>query len=433
LRDLALLLIVFGSLPIILLRPFVGLLVYSWLAYMRPHDMVWGDLPPLSLFVALTMLTGLVLKIGEEKWFKLRPQTVLLITLGLWLGLSSLLAVDPGVARPWAVRMWKLLLIAVLTTGLVQSHRRFRLMYLVIAGSLGLLGLKYGLYVVVRGGGRISSGPGGFFPDSNGLALALCMAIPLIVGAALTESQPAIRKLFVVLAVFSAAAVVFTFSRGGLLALAVVLVILFARSGRPIAVGLVATLALTGILLTTTEKFQQSYMNRASSVSEYKQDESMRGRFREWDIAMQVFSDHPLVGVGPNNLQLVRHFYIHDGSSYLTTHNSFLQMLVACGLPALALFAAALAVSIWRLERLRKNSHLPWARTYASMLQCSLIAYSVGGMLGDGAYFDLTYHLIAMTVSLELAVETAETRVESLELVTSSPNREWWREAPAGG
>ena len=41
-RDLFVLTVVYGSLPVILFRPFYGLLVYSWLAFMRPQDMAWG-------------------------------------------------------------------------------------------------------------------------------------------------------------------------------------------------------------------------------------------------------------------------------------------------------------------------------------------------------------------------------------------------------
>ncbi|MGB5163566.1 MAG: putative O-glycosylation ligase, exosortase A system-associated, partial [Thermoanaerobaculia bacterium] len=298
---------------------------------------------------------------------------------------------------------------------------------------LGLLGLKYGLYSLMRGGGRITSGPGGFFPDNNGLALALCMGIPLVVGIGLTESRPILQKLSLVLALFSAAAVVFTFSRGGLLALIVAIVILVARSGKPIAVTVVVALSLAGLLVVTTEDFQQSYLERTSTIIQYQQDASAMGRIQEWGTAVKVFADFPMLGVGPDNLQLMRNFYVHDGSSFRTTHNSYLQILVACGLPGLILFVGALAFSIWRLEKLRRNSHIPWARIYASMLQCSLIAYSVGGMFGDGAYFDLTYHLIAMTVSLELAVEAENRKSEIRIQVDASASYEWWREAPVSG
>jgi len=68
-----------------------------------------------------------------------------------------------------------------------------------------------------------------------------------------------------------------------------------------------------------------------------------------------VFLDHPILGVGPDNLRLARPFYVIDGSPYKTTHNSFLQLLVACGLPGLVLFVSLLAVSSWRLEVTRRS------------------------------------------------------------------------------
>lgn len=429
-RLLILQLIVFASIPVSLLQPFVGLLVFSWLAYMRPQDMVWGITPRLSLFVALAMFAGLVLAYGRERWLTLRTQTVLLIALGVWMGFSSLTAVDPMLARGWTIGMWKILLVAVVTTGLVRTHSRFRALYLVIAGSLGFLGLKYGLYSVVRGG--VHLGNAGSFADNNGLAMILVMGVPLLVGIALTEDGAWLRWGSIVLTVLSIAAIFSTFSRGGLLSLAVVVMILLARSGRPFAVGIVGVLALTVLLLTVSDDFKSSYTDRATSISDYRQDASMRGRYREWNIAFHVFLDYPLVGVGPDNLQVVRDFYIHDGSPFLTTHNAYLQMLVACGLPALLLYLGSLTLGIWRLEVLRRRSPAPWGKTYASMIQCSLIAYSVGGLIGDAAYYDLAYHLLAMTVSLELAIEAEVAPVRGLQLVDSATSSEWWRQAPVG-
>jgi hypothetical protein len=41
-RSLLVALLVFGSLPIIIVRPHVGVLVWSWIGYMNPHRLTWG-------------------------------------------------------------------------------------------------------------------------------------------------------------------------------------------------------------------------------------------------------------------------------------------------------------------------------------------------------------------------------------------------------
>ena len=41
-RDIILSLIIVGLLPACFRRPFVGLIVFSWLAYMRVQDLTWG-------------------------------------------------------------------------------------------------------------------------------------------------------------------------------------------------------------------------------------------------------------------------------------------------------------------------------------------------------------------------------------------------------
>ncbi|HCX34147.1 MAG TPA: putative O-glycosylation ligase, exosortase A system-associated, partial [Rhodocyclaceae bacterium] len=41
-RDIAVTLAVFGSLPFILRRPWIGILVWTWLGFMNPHRLAWG-------------------------------------------------------------------------------------------------------------------------------------------------------------------------------------------------------------------------------------------------------------------------------------------------------------------------------------------------------------------------------------------------------
>jgi O-antigen ligase len=197
---------------------------------------------------------------------------------------------------------------------------------------------------------------------------------------------------------------------------------------------MVTTLSLAGLLMITSPDFEESYSDRASSISSYETDASMRGRIDEWGTALRVFRDHPILGVGPENLVIARPFYVLDGSSYRTTHNSFLQLLAACGAPGLLLFLSALAVSWWRLQVIRRTSSQRWASTYAGMLQASLMAYAVGGMLLDMGYFDLVYQLMAMTVSLEIAATGSQESPSKVWSPETGPGEgEWWRKAPAEG
>ena len=41
LRDIVLTLTILGSLPVILKRPYVGVLMWCWLSYMNPHRLAW--------------------------------------------------------------------------------------------------------------------------------------------------------------------------------------------------------------------------------------------------------------------------------------------------------------------------------------------------------------------------------------------------------
>lgn len=438
-RQLLLLIVVYGSLPIILFQPFVGLLVYSWLAYMRPHDLVWSAVPQVSLFVAIATLLGMIVAIGRERWITVGPQTLLLAGFGCWFGLSYVMAVDPSLSVEWVIQIAKILLISFLTTGLVRTEARFRLLYLVIAFSLGLLGLKFGAFGLLRGGTRITSGPGGFMTDNNAFALALNMALPLLVGVSLVERHRLIRAGAIIVGLGSTAAIIFTYSRGGLLTLMIVFAYILARSGRPALVTLVLSIAIVGFLLTVTPDFEKSWGARAGTIATYEKEDSAVTRMREWGIAFMISKDYPLFGVGPNNLLLVRPFYPVDPNDPMgdsrVTHNSFLQMLVATGYPGFFLFVSAVVVAFLRLDKLRRSSSKIWASTYASMMQGSLLAYSVGGMFLDMAYFDLTYHLVAMSLSLELAA-AGSTVVETSAEDAPNPRGEqaWWKQSvPTGG
>ncbi|HEX5720327.1 MAG TPA: DUF5935 domain-containing protein, partial [Thermoanaerobaculia bacterium] len=246
-RDLIVLAIVFATLPVIVFRPYFGLLTYSWLAYMRPQDMTFGMSRwlPLSQWVALAMLVGILVTLGRERLITIKLQTVLLFLLVLWISLTVMTAVLPEMSKEVYGHYWKGIAIALLTTGLVRDKERFRLLYLLIPFSIGFLGAKRGLVGLMRGGIQYNDGPGGLMSDNNSFALMLNMMLPLLVGIATTDERRWVRITAASMAALCVPTILFTFSRGGLLALAVCTGCLIALSADRL--WLLATLAIGAI------------------------------------------------------------------------------------------------------------------------------------------------------------------------------------------
>src|SRR5512143_67338 len=206
------------TLPLSFYSPFYGLLGFSWLAYMRPQDLAWGLAAelPLSKWVAGALWLSLVMR-GKVNVFRRTAVTTAMVLRWVWLLVTSLTAVHRDVAFDKFAEITKVMLIALITVVLVTDRSRFRLTMAVIGFSLGFLGLKYGVYGVLRGGVHFTRGVGGMIGDNNDFALALNMALPLVVYASMQWQSRWIRLGARLLVPLVAVTVVFTHSRGGFL------------------------------------------------------------------------------------------------------------------------------------------------------------------------------------------------------------------------
>lgn len=429
-RDALVIAAVLISLPLAFWRPFWGLLTYSWLAYMRPQDLAWtvGD-DRFSLWVAGAMLLGLVLWLGRERLATFEPPTILLLLFFLWVTFTVANALLPEMSQTIYSAFWKVVLMSVLTTGLVRSRERFRLLLLVTAFSLGLLGLKYGIHGLVRQGARFDHGPGGFMRDNNDFALALNMALPLLVGIAMTERTRALRIAAWVMAAFCLLTILFTFSRGGLITLAVAGALLLLCSRQRLLVGALAAFGALGFFVFSSDTFRADYTARTQTIHSFEEDGSALGRLDAWKTSWQVFLDYPVAGVGPSNLSVVYQRYSAGEGQARVSHNTYLQLLAECGLPGLALFLALLGATLLRLQRLAARGP-DWSRAHARMLQIAIVAYLVGSTFLNRAFFDLIYHLVAMSVGLGLAA-AAEPASETAAVARGDAVLPWWRRPAA--
>ena len=87
-RDIILSLILIGLLPTCYRRPFVGLAVFSWLAYMRVQDLTWGFAKHQrwSYYVAMLTFAGYLTSRERRRFFMPEPRTFLMILMVLLIG-----------------------------------------------------------------------------------------------------------------------------------------------------------------------------------------------------------------------------------------------------------------------------------------------------------------------------------------------------------
>lgn len=407
-RDVVLTAIIFGVLPVCFVRPWIGILVWSWIGYMNPHRLTWGFAysMPVAQMVGIATIAGILLMPDKERrpipWLR---ETRLL--LGLWgiYTLTTFMALYPDEAWPQLEKVSKILLFTFLTLKFFQTRERIRSLFLVLALSLGFYGLKGGIFSLRSGGLYHVRGPEESFIGSNTtIGLALNMTLPFLLFLAKEEPRRWLRRLLWAMFAFSIVAVLFTYSRGAIVGLPVVLMMLFLRARRRL-VGLLAF----GVLAFFVMNFApEGWFSRVETIREYKEDQSAVGRMTSWRVAWKLALDRPLTGGGfwalPHDEIFQR--YVPGYPASHSAHSIYFGVLGDHGFPGLVLFVGLIVSCFASLVRLRRSvrdkPEAMWLVNYCQMIEASLMAYAVSGAFLSMGYFDLFYHLVSFVILLKV-------------------------------
>lgn len=408
-RDFALALFIFGMLPYILMRPYIGLLVWSWLGYMNPHRLCYGfaiNFPWVQLVAIVTLLS-----LAFSKESKRIPASSIVVLLGVffaWTTFTTIFAVENASAWAWWEQFGKILIMVWVTLMLVRDRQRMHLLIWIIVVSLGFYGLKGGIFTVLKGGAtNVYGPPGSFIADNNDLAQALCMTLPLMRYLQVQSRNKYIRISMVLTMLLTGVAILGTYSRGGVITLAVVSGILLMKSRKRVAI-----LAVVTILAVTGYHFMpERWMQRMDTLQNPEQTSSLQTRIQSWEFATNVAIHSPIIGGGFNIYQSHEMWrrYGPEGSTHRAIHSIYFRVLGEQGFPGLALFLALLSTSWRSCSRVRRQTRdltaQRWAYDLASMLQVSLAAFMTAGLATTSSYFDLSYQLMAICALLPFIVE----------------------------
>jgi len=405
-RDIFVALIVFGSLPIILSRPYVGVLVWTWLGYMNPHRLGWGfayDFPFAYIVAIVTLVAMLFSK--DPKRFPITGLTATWLLFIAWMGLATLFAFYPTDAWPQYEKVLKIQLMTFVTIALMCSRERLRLLLWVIVISLGFFGVKGGLFTILTGGEYHVWGPSGSFIEGNNeLALALLMTLPLMQYLRTTSDNKWIRYGLLVAIALSAFAIVGSQSRGALVGGLGMAFFLWLKSRRKALVGAVLIVFIPLLFVFMPQQWHE----RMWTIGTYEEDASAMGRIDAWQMALQLANDK-FTGGGFELWKPEIFDRYAPGKDPRDAHSIYFKVLGEHGWIGLILFLTigviAWRTATWVIARARNEKDLVWLAELGKAIQVSLAAYAGAGAFLGLSYFDLYWHLIAIIVVSKILMQ----------------------------
>lgn len=404
------------------LRPGIGLFLFTLMMYSRASEVLTTSLgvPSIAPLVTIWLLTGVIMHYGFGGLLYARPTGwQALAVYGLVLLASTLVATNPWVAMIRVVDYTREIVYIGLIITCARQLSDLRIVtramlaggtipailtiYQTVTGSTyDFLGFaRYSQAIVIPGEITEVSRPAGMVGDPNFYAMALIALIPLAFHHARWERSLLARQLSMLSALALAVASIMTYSRGGYVTLAAVVVSLivagFIRIRSVITVTLVFLLMLPALpdsysgRVSSLLNVPASLMSRNSSERGAATDTSVNGRVVEAMAGVNMFLDYPILGVGTNNYPERFQEYARplgvNRRVQRAPHNLYVEIAAETGVVGLIVFGALISTLFVSLRRVwRTTNHGNELYDLALAVAVSLIGLLVASIFLHFAY-----------------------------------------------
>jgi probable O-glycosylation ligase (exosortase A-associated) len=401
-RDISILIILVTLAVMALREPWIGALGLVFVGVMHPQgyalDFMRSFPAYLALLIVVALSTGWQL-FRQRSWPRLYWdwRLGLIGLLWTWFILSTYFAINPLPARDKLFEVTKLLPLLLLVLLLINTPEKLRWLLLSIALSIAVVILKGGYWALITGfHDRVYGPPGSQYGGNNEFAVATTMAIPLLVlwYRSLVNIWP--RWAVGMLIFLSFASALSSWSRGGLLSLGAVSLLLVWHSRRK---WLAIPLFLTGVGLMFVG-LPGTWFSRMETLGAPELEGSAASRLAIWRIGWNYALQHPWFGSGFESWIL----FTPPDAEFRAWHSAYVQMAAEHGMVGLGLWGLLLGGTLVNLSRLigqGRRQSMPWLVDQAASLRTALVAYMVGAAFLSIAYWELLYLLITAAIVLQ--------------------------------
>ena len=378
-------------------------LLFISLLYIRPQEF-WELLQDVASmdFVAGAAIIFVFLEGSFNKQkFANSPMNKLLVFFWVWLALIWIPNGWLGGVVDSIQRFGKTAILYYLIVLTVDSFARLRILLWTLALVTTLLAIDAIVllntgFSLLGGGVAMQRSEGedvvmqarglGIFSDPNDMAIHIVPMVAFMLPAFFKRVFSGTFIPGIILMIPMITGIVYTRSRGGILALALV-AWYYLRDRVGIVFSVVGLVMLGGLLMA---------IPRMGTVS--AEHGSAQSRFDHWAYGLQQFMASPIWGMGYKNF---------TGRGYKhTAHNSFILIVAETGIVGTYLWIGMFIVAFIHLSRLRKTDRgPPWLYPLANGMQAAMLGWMLGAFFLSQSYAFLLFIMLGIITATVNIVE----------------------------
>lgn len=398
-KDL-LILVILGLTALWALRsPWVGIMGWTMTSLGSPHvefgyASAWW---PVGTVYAVATLIGLLAT--KEKWNPMIGSPPWwLLAFGIWLCVTLPFSMFFTPSYPLWERTMKTFLMLFVTLALLTDKHKLTVFIWINVLAIAFYGVKGGVFTLASGGNYRVWGPGGFIEGNNEVGLAVITVIPLMRYLHLQMTSAKAKLIMLGAILLCVATVLGTHSRGALLGVAAMGVVLWWRGQSKVMWGVL----IVALVVLALPMMPEHWWQRMGTIKTYDADESALGRINAWWMAFNLAKANFFGGgfMIYNPITFAKYAPVPDDVH--AAHSIYFQVLGEHGFLGLFLFMAIGAATWWTARDLMRSAkgrpQLKWAGDLGAMIQVSMVGYGVTGAFLSLTYYDLPYNIMVMAV-----------------------------------
>ena len=405
-------------------RPLVysALVVFAWLYYYRPEDFIPGlayiPMAKISGGIAVIALIGGMMSGGKVKvpgavkilWLLLLQMTLCIPT-ALWRG---------GAFGTVYGKFYKGVVAAMLISMAVVTLMELRKLLWIQVSAVALVTFVSILARHHDNEGRLSGVQLGILENPNDLAINIAISFPLGV-AFMLRAKGMTKAVWAAALVFMCLGIVLTYSRSGLLAFIISVMICVWEYGikgkRRYLIGLAAAAMFMGLVITISSSHYRARVESIvlGNIQGSGDKGSLEARKALLKKSIMVALAHPIFGVGPG-------CFVEVDKGWVVAHNTYTELAAESGMLALFLFLLALLTAFRNIAKVRQSIQYrddPEFRLFTQAVWAGLVAYLFGACFASTEYNLYPYFMVAYTCAM---IRIISQPVTSLELEKKGPS-----------